>query len=95
MSIIASFFVGIATTIAGLFGYHADTHTNVQAVSHIEQKNDAPPAPVSGVNVSIGAASDADLSSDLSAIDAQIKSSTDDSASIDASLSDKPVAQTQ
>ena len=95
MSIIASFFVGIATTIAGLFGYYMDTPAHVKADSHLEQKNDGPPAPPSGVNVSMGAASDVDLSSDLTGIDAQIKASADDSASIDASLTDKPVAQAE
>ena len=72
-----------------------DSRANVQADSHLEQRNDAPPAPPSGVNVSMGAASDVDLSSDLNAIDAQIKTSANDSTSIDASLTDKPVAQAE
>ena len=95
MSFIASFFVGIAASIGGLFGYHMDAQPTVKANTHLDVSTQSPPAPPSGVNVSVGAASDADLSSDLNGIDAQIKTSTDDSASIDSSLSDKPVAQTE
>ena len=96
MSSFASFFIGIAATIAGLFGYHINTDTAVDnGVRYQATTKEEQPAPPSGVTVSVSAATDAQLSNDLNGLDAQIKASTDESVSIDASLSDKPIPQTE
>lgn len=54
-------------------------------------------APVDTVTASISASgsSDASLDTDLNAVDAQLKAVNADSAAVDQSLNDKPVAQTE
>jgi hypothetical protein len=52
-------------------------------------------APASGGEKSSGVSSETSLDADLSALDAQLQGLEQDSAAVDASLSDTPVEQTE
>jgi hypothetical protein len=99
MSFFAGIFAAISAAFAGLFGMGASTAIEVPMppvpVAEERPIAQSAPAPVDENQVSASASSDADLGADLLKLDAQLKASASDTALIETSLNDKPVAQTE
>ena len=96
MFLVAKVIISLAVAGAvawGLFGWHrpASMTSNTQGSTQMEQKTDVSGS--AGTEVSVSGSSDAQLSSDLNGIDAQLQAASNDSAAI--GESDKPIEQTE
>jgi len=93
------FLLVVALGVVGfIFWYYSAPSTGITAEDANTQSAAAPTdanANAQTAAVSAGASTDAALDADLNAADAQLKTVNTDSASVDQSLNDKPVTQTE
>ena len=90
-------FIGVLVVVAGLFGfnYYVNSKNNSAELAKTET-TETTPSPTQATNTvtsSINASTG--LDQDLASIDAELKTLDTNSAQVDSSLSDKPVAQTE
>lgn len=93
-------FIGVLVIVGALFGFNYIMNLNNESPAVTDIKNTQvtqPTQPTANTTDSVTASinSSTSLDQDLSSIDAQINAVNANSAQVDSSLNDKPVAQTE
>ena len=91
-------FIGVLVVVGALFGFNYFLNSKNGEPVATNTQNTQTPAPINQVAptpVPVGLSPNTGLDQDLSTIDAQLNIVNTNSAGVDSSLNDKPVAQTE